>query len=78
MQFMLDVYSSFSLNDKTSQTQQQESSRNHILLASRLGSVVFRVSTLNGGPTRVVQHGPVFRVMAKTGSRKAPVGVILE
>lgn len=78
MQLMLDVYGSFSLNDKASQTQQQEARCNHILLACRLGSVVFRVSTLDGGPTGVVQHGLAFWVLAKAGSGKTSWRIILE
>lgn len=78
MQFMLDVYGSLGLNDKANQTQQQEARCDDILLACRLGGIVFRVSTLNGGPTCVVQHGLAFRIVAEAGSGKAPWRVIFE
>lgn len=78
MQLMLDVYSCLCLDNETSQTQQKKPCGNHVLLASCLGGIVFRGNTPDGGPTGVVQHGPVLCIPVKARLGKPSMAVVLE
>lgn len=79
MQLMLDVYSSFGLNHKAGQTQQQEAQGNQVSLAGCLGGIIVRAFTPDGWPAGVVQHRPGLCIaISEASSGVAAIFLVLE
>lgn len=72
MQLMLNIHGGLGLDHETRQTQQQETRRDHVLLASGLLGIMFGALISDRRPAGMVKHGPAFGITVPEGHSSSP------